>query len=1681
MTDLANWIADAGWLVVCLLLFKITIVLGIAWLMHLAAERLNPRWRVAVWRSTSIAILVLGLGSLTPPLLNIPVLLPSRTELSVLDPSGDPTSFPTGIDSRAESTSESIGPSQAQSPLETVAAPKPMAAGTISKYVPVDDRATPSQTDAVRTVVPGVVTVSSASIPHRLDDGRRPLPGVVTPVPHLVFVAWLIGVIFGTGSYWVGRWRLSEIRRQSTGVDHGTTQEARTAAASLDVRRSFDIRQTRDLQSPCLIGFLRPLILIPEQDDALVGTAELPAIVAHELAHVRGRDVFWNAVLNAVSVLFWFHPLMWRVRTAHVDACDAVCDALAAHYVGSTTSYARTLARLTLRLPRRRGSVGLAMARSSSVTRRIASLQRRVYIEPLPGLRTAGLWGLALLSSGLIGTATLSATSDEPQPANSAEATAGAKSDRANSPQTATGQIKIRLVDDESSTPVPKQQLNVEYVVNGERTHKVLTVNADGAAEFDLKPGANLEQLLISTETSLKWYAAVGYFWDRGQHADASPGTIELRLARGLSIGGVVQDATGTAIPGADVKVTMRVTSPRQSRRRFIPAIIKTNEEGKWLWEAAPQDLSRIKLSVSHPDYVSTVFNPEMVASKSHIVQLQKGHEIAGQVTNSSGASIAGAVIRLGNSSELTELPTTQSDADGKFTLRQCPAGNSHLTIQAPGYAPQIKLVAVPVRSAGLVLPLLPGRDLKVRVVDRAGKPLEGATFSPRGWPAILRSPIEGKVVSLWDGALITELRTNSEGRATWSDAPESEVFCDVTHPRMKPARDILLKTTPAEHVITLAPELVVQGHVKDSSGKPIENFQVLHGLVSTDKSPVNWSLDECEFPGKGAYRIRLQASAAGHLLKVAAPGFLSQATPEIRADGGAETRDLVLSPARGPTGVVLLPDGTAAVGAQIGVSLPGKQARIENGAFDQRIQKIETVTTDQQGRFLFPNPVTEPYVLALIHDKGAAEVTGSQLKKSSLIKLHAWGQIQGRSIASLRPDEMCEVSTHATRDNVWTMEREATPRWESVAKTDNTGKFQATRIFPGDVTIGRTTYQKNPGGRQRIGYSYEEQIHVFSGKVTTATVGGSGRTIVGRLTADSKTRQTVDWQNAGASADVVPWDVERGQRADHRHLYLSEINSKGQFRILDVPAGDYQLTVMIRNRRVITSPAMAEMRFHISVPEATQEDRLLDLAEIELFVPQPISLGTVAPKLRVPNLKTGQINLDAYRGKLVLLDFWSPTNLKSIARMKQRRALHAQFKDHPRFAMVGIVCDAYPEIAKHFSESNGINWPQGHVLGSLARTAREYDAGILPVSYLIAPDGKLLSRDLSDDELASIIAAEIANDELFAANPGKAARRFPLLRYSAKVDQSANNAVPAAVLHERAGFEVPGAVGQSSLRAISASGETIWEQKREKLGQLDWLISSVTIDRARQKIYLQDNTRGILLALNLQGQRIWQLESLGSCSVAMDDQTGNLWCARHPTGQQDEVVVIDPLGNEVATHDYSAFGIAYDHHAGAFWLTAKEVTKIDRHGKRIFQKTLPAKNLYAVAVDSSNGEAWVAEQSNPGSANVICKLWRLDKDGKILRELEHKDAFFLRLEHIPKSGETWIFPWANIGAYRIPATGPVRPVVEERVQWHSVSPTTGDVWVVGESAVLRLSPNGKIQSRIPLTLAKSQVRMAAF
>lgn len=241
---------------------------------------------------------------------------------------------------------------------------------------------------------------------------------------------WLVGAV-GLSLWRVGGWlHLRRLCRVGTcAASHDTIQVFERLLERLRVGRPIRLLESTLARGPIVIGWLRPVVLLPVAMVAELPPQQLEMILAHELAHIRRWDFLWNLVQTVIETLLFYHPAVWWVsRQIRVER-EACCDEMAATVMGDRLLYARSLASLEeMRHQRRRQpDSSLRVAADDGL---LLGRIRRVLGLPNENRRAGHGWLGGILAVSLV-VATLAgymATADEP--AERAEATISGEADK---------------------------------------------------------------------------------------------------------------------------------------------------------------------------------------------------------------------------------------------------------------------------------------------------------------------------------------------------------------------------------------------------------------------------------------------------------------------------------------------------------------------------------------------------------------------------------------------------------------------------------------------------------------------------------------------------------------------------------------------------------------------------------------------------------------------------------------------------------------------------------------------------------------------------------------------------------------------------------------------------------------------------------------------------------------------------------------------------------------------------------------------------------------------------------------------------------------------------------------------------------------------------------------------------
>jgi peroxiredoxin len=139
---------------------------------------------------------------------------------------------------------------------------------------------------------------------------------------------------------------------------------------------------------------------------------------------------------------------------------------------------------------------------------------------------------------------------------------------------------------------------------------------------------------------------------------------------------------------------------------------------------------------------------------------------------------------------------------------------------------------------------------------------------------------------------------------------------------------------------------------------------------------------------------------------------------------------------------------------------------------------------------------------------------------------------------------------------------------------------------------------------------------------------------------------------------------------------------------------------------------------------------------------PTPLKVGDFAPPFLVKTIAGEGLALADLRGKLVLLHFWNPVDDNCLPDLARLNAVRARFGNDDRLAMIGLCVVADSAAVTKIIKEKALSWPQVMLRDRAADSiVLEYDAAEVPKLFLIAPDGRVVARDLGGGDVEDAVA----------------------------------------------------------------------------------------------------------------------------------------------------------------------------------------------------------------------------------------------------------------------------------------------------------------------------------------------------
>ena len=143
-----------------------------------------------------------------------------------------------------------------------------------------------------------------------------------------LLLVWICGSVFYMAMLVWSQFRFSRFLRANEEIDVDLIGEGYNLAWQMGLQNPPRVRILRGALSPMLCGFGRGVtLIIPAELSDRLSRESRATLIVHELAHFLRRD-HWVRVLEvAVTIVFWWNPVVWFIRNQIEAVEEECCDA----------------------------------------------------------------------------------------------------------------------------------------------------------------------------------------------------------------------------------------------------------------------------------------------------------------------------------------------------------------------------------------------------------------------------------------------------------------------------------------------------------------------------------------------------------------------------------------------------------------------------------------------------------------------------------------------------------------------------------------------------------------------------------------------------------------------------------------------------------------------------------------------------------------------------------------------------------------------------------------------------------------------------------------------------------------------------------------------------------------------------------------------------------------------------------------------------------------------------------------------------------------------------------------------------------------------------------------------------------------------------------------------------------
>jgi beta-lactamase regulating signal transducer with metallopeptidase domain len=183
-----------------------------------------------------------------------------------------------------------------------------------------------------------------ANIRQFNDQSMRYYYSIEEYLPYITLL-YVAGLLTNAGRLVIARKKIYTIK-QTMSIDVILQQQISRFAEKFDITKKVKVGLSKMVDVPCIVGYFKPVILLPFTLSTYLSEEEIEAILMHELAHIKRNDYLVNVAQQVITSLLFFNPCVLLINKIIGEERENCCDDLVVDAMQSPVIYAKALFKL---------------------------------------------------------------------------------------------------------------------------------------------------------------------------------------------------------------------------------------------------------------------------------------------------------------------------------------------------------------------------------------------------------------------------------------------------------------------------------------------------------------------------------------------------------------------------------------------------------------------------------------------------------------------------------------------------------------------------------------------------------------------------------------------------------------------------------------------------------------------------------------------------------------------------------------------------------------------------------------------------------------------------------------------------------------------------------------------------------------------------------------------------------------------------------------------------------------------------------------------------------------------------------------------------------------------------------------------------------------------------------------